>query len=435
MHRIAVAICTPIPEVMGPAGPRLAMITPEFHRARMQLGMPTNFNMMEISADRMEVGVARNKAIRDCLEHDPVPEFIFFLDYDVIPTQDALQKLYYRASCFPDFDIFSGVYCCKAWIGEPLIYKENGMGPHWDWAVGDLIFDAVAVHSGLTLIRTKLFQRMECTDEKPWYKTVDEVVQGPMGLYRDKGTEDIYFCKRAVGEVNAKILIDTSVLAGHIDHASGIICGLPLDCPPVKRAEWLHQPKKKPAKKALDLGVGDHKRVWDNHKTVSIDIRPEVKPDFVMDMRLLNFPDNHFDLVASCHTLEHIPRWEQEKAWRESVRVLKPGGRAEHIIPNLEWAAQHIVNDSMNGEAAMVFNVLYGSQDNTEETTVSTNTHFFGYTPRIAKELAEAAGLHNVKTSTYRDHPDRQWEILLTGTKPNGKVRKRKRNAEPAVKE
>lgn len=420
MHRIAVAICTPIPEVMGPAGPRLAMITPEFHRARMSLGMPTNFNMMEVSADRMEVGDARNKVVRDCLAHDPVPEYIFFLDYDVLPSQDALQKLYYRACCFPEFDIFAGVYCCKAWVGEPLIYKEPGMGPHWDWAVGDLVFDAVAVHSGLTLIRTSLFKRLPYTDEKPWYKTVNELQMGPKGMFRNRGTEDIYFCKRAVEEVGAKILVDTSVLAGHIDHASGIICGLPPDCPPVKRAMWLPRGKDavEPVKQVLDLGAGDHKRDWPGYKTVTIDIRPEAKPDFVMDMRLLNFPDDHFDMVASCHALEHIPRWEQEQAWKESVRVLKPGGTVEHLLPNLEWAAQHIVNDSMDGSAEPVFNVLYGSQDGQGMGGLGANTHFFGYTPRIARELAEAAGLVNVKTSTYKDDPERQWEILLTGEKP-----------------
>ena len=422
MHRVAVAICTPIPHVMGPNGPRLAMITPQFMRARMLLGMPTNFTMAELIEDGMKVDVARNKAIHDCLASTPVPEFIFFLDYDVLPSQDALQKLYYRARCFPDYDIFAGVYCCKAWVGEPLVYKDAGLGSHWDWAVGDLLLDGiVGVHSGLTLIRMSLFNKLPYSEENPWYKTRDEMVPGPngTGLMRHKGTEDLWFCDRAVKEVGAKILVDTSVLAGHIDHASGVICGLPSDSPPVKRATWLQAQKlPKKTKTVLDLGAGDHKREWAGYKTVTIDLRAETKPDFVMDMRLLNFPDNHFDMMASSHALEHIPRWEQETVWKESVRVLKPGGKVEHILPNLEWAAQHIANDTLEESGEMVFNVLYGAQGDSGEC--SMNTHYFGYTPRIAKELAEAAGLVNVKTSTYRDNPDRQWEILLTAEKPKG---------------
>lgn len=426
--RISVAFCTPIPEVMGPAGPRLAMITPQFMRARMSMGMPTNFHMTEIAADGMEVGEARNFAVEQALASDLVPDFIFFLDYDVLPSQDAFQKLYYRAKCYPDYEIVSGLYCCKAWTGEPLIYKDWGDGAHWDWAMGDLLFDMVGVHSGLTLIRTSLFKRLSHTAEKPWYKTLDELQKTPAGYIRHRGTEDLWFCHRAVEEAGAKILVDTSVLAGHIDHATGIICGLPPDCPPVKRADWLReQNEPKRTKKALDIGAGDHKRTWPGYKTTSIDVRPQTKPDFVMDARLLNFPDDHFDMVASCHTFEHIPRWEQETVWKESVRVLKPGGKVEHIIPNLEWAAQHIANDTLEESGEVVYNVLYGEQEigNCER---ANNTHYFGYTPRVAKELAEAAGLVNVEVKSYKDDPKCQWELWLTGEKPKPNKKKAKRN-------
>ena len=66
---IGLAICTPIPFAPGPLGPRLAPVTTEWHRARMGLVFPTNFAMFQIYCDGLEVGDARNEAVRAVL-HD-----------------------------------------------------------------------------------------------------------------------------------------------------------------------------------------------------------------------------------------------------------------------------------------------------------------------------------------------------------------------------
>lgn len=39
------------------------------------------------------------------------------------------------------------------------------------------------------------------------------------------------------------------------------------------------------------------KRIWPKHATIRIDIRPEVKPDIVMDAKNLKFDDNYFDEI------------------------------------------------------------------------------------------------------------------------------------------
>lgn len=39
------------------------------------------------------------------------------------------------------------------------------------------------------------------------------------------------------------------------------------------------------------------KRIWPKHATIRIDIRPEVKPDIVMDAKDLKFVDNYFDEI------------------------------------------------------------------------------------------------------------------------------------------
>jgi hypothetical protein len=278
-QKCGMAIYTPMPTVHGPMGARLEPITVEWHRSRMNLAMPTNFSSVSINMDGMEVGEARCKAVDVAMGQTPRPTFLFSLDYDVLPAYDALTKLVYRAKTFPDHDIFAGVYCSKGSPPEPLIYVENGNGPHWDWTVGDLLTEGVTgVHMGLTLIRMSLFDRMEYGQDNPLFKTREKEVQKTEGggIACVGGTEDLYFCDRAISEAGAKILVDTSVLAGHIHHGTGQIFGLLNDSPPIKRCPWMGKGKvKRGLKKCLDVGAGDTKREWDGYRTYTLDIRPD----------------------------------------------------------------------------------------------------------------------------------------------------------------
>ncbi|MCC6466708.1 MAG: class I SAM-dependent methyltransferase [Alphaproteobacteria bacterium] len=57
-----------------------------------------------------------------------------------------------------------------------------------------------------------------------------------------------------------------------------------------------------------------------------------VKP---YDGHRLPFPDGSFDMVFSSNVLEHIPHVEAFQA--EIRRVLKPDGRAVHVLPSASW--------------------------------------------------------------------------------------------------
>lgn len=196
--QLGIAMCTPIPMIPGPHGPRLAPVTTEFHRAVAAISTPTNMATISVKTDGMEVGDARCRAVEIAMEHSPRPEFIFFLDYDVLPSWDCLKKLHYRAKCFPDYDVFCGVYCSKANPPEPLIYNDYGLGPFWDWKVGDLLttdgHGIQAIHMGLTLIRTSLFDILDWQNsDEPLFLTENStrIVNGSISSAR--GTEDIYF--------------------------------------------------------------------------------------------------------------------------------------------------------------------------------------------------------------------------------------------------
>lgn len=461
-QKVAVAYCTPCPKIKTPSGDWiLDTITMNWHRARVALAVPTNFNFIEFFADGMEVGDARQKVALKCLDHNPRPEYLFFLDYDVLPTYDALTKLYFRARTNPDYDVFTGVYCCKRQMpSDPLIYAGDGVGAFWDWAVGDILttdkHGITGTHMGLTLIRTSLFQRMVdagvVNDETPFFYTPNERYMEKGCMRTRVGTEDLWFYKLAA-KVDVKIMVDTSVLAGHIDKNTGITWGLPPDSPPVLRAEWMRNKDRSEAcnecggsgrmdigkplpaggfdhtcdkcggtgcvenkdiKLALDIGAGDTRRQWPGYKTYTTDIRPSAKPDYVMDTRLLNLPADHFDLVASSHHFEHIGRWDQEYLWTEVYKVCKPGGKIEIVVPNIEWAANKIMNHELD---AHVYNVLYGAQEE-HGYEREFNSHYFGYTPEIGKAMAEEAGFTDVTVECYHQNSDLGYNMIIRGTKP-----------------
>lgn len=419
-EKIAVAFCSPHRMIKLPNGKMVVdNVCVEWHRKRTGLALGTNINFCEFHIDGLEVGVARDLAARKCLSHRPQPEYLFFLDDDVLPLYDAFIKLFYRLQSNPGYDIAAGVYSCKG-IRDPLIYAGDGCGPFWDWAVGDLLtteqHGITGTHMGLTLIRTSLFQRMldagVVDDEKPFFHTTHEQAQQTTR----SGTEDLYFYKLAA-QVGVKIIVDTSVLAGHYDKNTGITWGLDDECPPVQRAKWMKNRDREEAgeaKLALDIGAGGTRREWPGHKTYTTDIRADSKPDYVQDTRLLNLPENHFDLVASSHHLEHIGRWEQEQVWQQMFKVCKPGGRIEHIVPSIEWAAAKIADGQCDEH---VMNVLYGAQE-AHGYQREYNLHYFGYTKEIAKALAEAAGFTDVACEDWRDRPELGYNLIIRGAKP-----------------
>lgn len=241
-YRCQLIISTPVPFISTKdGGSMLAPVTMQWHRARMQLTIPFGYNATELTCDGYEVGVARNKIVEKCRETKA--DWLLFLDYDVLPPANGFKQLMYRTVTHPECEIFAGVYCIKEHPTVPIIYKNWGEGPCWDWTVGDVLAPVVGVPMGFTLIKLSLFDRLTNTKEKPWFKTHDLSNGNPLDPAANTGievrgavTEDLWFCKRAVEEAGAKILVDTKVQCGHISHSNGEIFTLPEDCPPVIRA-------------------------------------------------------------------------------------------------------------------------------------------------------------------------------------------------------
>jgi predicted SAM-dependent methyltransferase len=346
----SIGICTPIPMVdSGIDGvKRLAPITPEWHRGRSALVTPTGNNIAEIYVDGTSVDDARNKAAQEAVDSNM--KYLFFIDYDTIPTPDSLCRLVYHLDNNPEYDIAAGLYCTKSSPPWPLLWREWGNGVSWDFTLGEVLLDnVVGVPMGCTLLRVSLFERLPHSEENPWFRTVagpKELDNGRM--IPESGTEDLWLCQRLEKEIHGKILMDTGILCDHIHNDTGLRYTLPDDCLPRKRAKE-HLDKRNVV---LHVGCGPktvgilpeqfRPDVW--HE-VRLDIDASVQPDIVSsitDMRQVR--DDSCKAVWSSHNIEHLHPWEVELALSEFHRVLKSGGIAFVQCPDIEAVAAEIVS-------------------------------------------------------------------------------------------
>lgn len=101
----------------------------------------------------------------------------------------------------------------------------------------------------------------------------------------------------------------------------------------------------RPGLRVLEIGGGNGYQAsvvagW-GCEVESIDIaeQPPAEPVFhrvtIYDGKSFPYADASFDLVYSCAVLEHVPHLDE--LLLEVRRVLKPKGRAIHIVPSVAW--------------------------------------------------------------------------------------------------
>jgi predicted SAM-dependent methyltransferase len=373
--------------------PSRGMHRTEFTIAVLNMAPPINTNMAAYFPIGMLVDEARNVYAQNAVDHGA--KYLMFQDEDVLAPPHAVRQMYYRLENNPHIDIVTGVYCAKSKPPFPLVFRGDGVGSYWDWKVGEF-FEVTGCGMGLTMIRTSLLKKMT----PPWFLTQNFSEKDEGKWVNFRGTEDLYFARRAREEHGTVIYCDASLVCDHIEN-DGTRWGLPPDCKPLS-------PLKEDYGDSiiLNLGAGDTTDHFPEGKAIKVDLRESTSPDFRADVRSLPFTDNFADIVFSSHTLEHFGRHEVEAVLKEWARVLKPGGEMRLVVPNIEWAAEKILDPKTpDAEWDDIYNVLYGAQ------TYAENFHYFGFTPRMLTEILEAHGIKNNKiTKTY-------YHIISSGRK------------------
>lgn len=380
--------------------PSFGMVSYHFAQARHSQQFPLVSSSLDYWCIGKPIADARNEIVDYAIRADI--DYIYWLDDDVIPPPDAFLKLWRHNK-----DIINGVYWSKCNPPMPLLFRGHLEGPYMNWHVGDLI-EIDAAGNGLTLVKTQV------------YKDIIEKVGGPCysvdyGSFPGvkatpfNNTEDLYFYWKA-RKAGYKIWADTSVQALHYEKNTNVLYQMPPSSPQANPA-WEIKPRGD--KLIADLGSGPvSPNMQDEGTVVSFDIRPEVKPDVVCDVRYLPVPDETFDIVFSSHTLEHFGWRNVDKVLKEWIRILKVGGELRLAVPNLRHVAKRLYEDQIIPTDLWV---LYGEQE------YSKNFHAVGFTPNLLESLVKATGVMDniqVREGNVDGPPSMDsWNLQLKATK------------------
>ena len=425
-------ISTPIPDEAGPHGPRRGRLTFEWMFARNELLDPLTTTVVNHWSLGYTIDDARNAAAQAAIDSNC--DFLGFLDWDTIPHAETFHHLLQRLLNHPQCDVASALYVCRHRnYPAPLVYFGDDFKISCDWTVGDVLTSdehgLTGFGCGAMLIRTSLFPKLS----KPWFKTTKE-------LSGNGETEDLYFLKKARLEVEAKFLMDTSLLPWHIDPNSGIAYNLPHDSLPIKRwreraglpanalpyrpniGGWAEEdvakhinigmtmtncgampkipeePSTDSKKRCLHAGCGPARLPSDLYppdewQEVRLDIDAGTGCDIVADIRDIKGPSGLYDAIYSSHTLEHLYSHDVPTALAEFYRVLKPGGELAIVVPDVQAVAEHVAQGNLTKPVYTVevgdicpIDILWGYR----EAIAQGNLHYVHRTGFVTDSLLDA---------------------------------------------
>lgn len=142
---------------------------------------------------------------------------------------------------------------------------------------------------------------------------------------------------------------------------------------------------------------------------VRLDIDADAEPDIVASIHDMG-DIGTFDVVYSSHCLEHLHWLDAEKALSEFYRVLKPGGFAMVMVPDLTGIkpTEDVVY-TVHGLEITGLDMMFGYRGYTGWNEYMR--HQCGFVPDTLKAMMERAGFVHVMTHTAC------WNLTATGVK------------------
>lgn len=134
---------------------------------------------------------------------------------------------------------------------------------------------------------------------------------------------------------------------------------------------------------------------FEGFEEVRLDLDPSVEPDVLAPITHLG-DIGPFDGVYCSHTLEHVFPHQVGMALGEFRRVLKPGGFATIIVPNLEGveATETVLYESPDGPICGL-DMIYGSSRLTANNPFMS--HKCGFIGSTLEAALTRAGFNKVK--------------------------------------
>jgi SAM-dependent methyltransferase len=388
--------------------------------------MPSNFSMQVRFVPGLEVGRARNILVQEAKNLGA--KYLMFRDEDTLAPANLVPSLIFHLETKPDLTFIGGVYATKSHPPEPLVYQEWGQGPAWGWKYGDLV-PVLFTGMGASLIRVSDFDQLdadEYQDRSPWdgsamtvreyFNTGSAALVGTNGQDKTAWTEDAFFFHK-LEDKGMKAMVDTSMVCGHWDRKTGTLFYPPMDSGIAAKPDaWEHSPR------VVNLGAGGEYNPYE----VQVDLREGPHIDFHCDIRRLpeDWADT-FDVAKSHHVLEHFGFEQSQDVLTEWFRIIKPGGKIEIAVPDLQAFAEHVAAGNFDvitqgglwGDQGHPFWMQgeYGGYDGPRWLPHSTdhNHHKSGYTARFLIDLLKRVGFVNVKAERRLG----SWELFVQGEK------------------
>jgi hypothetical protein len=166
----------------------------------------------------MEVGAAYNSLFEMIMNNPELSnwKYILTIEEDNMPPVDGLLKLY---ESMDKYDVVQGLYWTKGEGGMPMCYGDPKVFPKNfipQKPIVDTVMECNGLGMGFNLFKLDIFKNPEL--KKPWFKTVQEVVQGGARAY----TQDLYFYENAA-RFGYRYACDCRVKVGHYDLQNDIV--------------------------------------------------------------------------------------------------------------------------------------------------------------------------------------------------------------------
>ena len=147
-------------------------------------------------------------------------------------------------------------------------------------------------------------------------------------------------------------------------------------------------------------------------KEVRLDIDPQWNPDIVASLTDMG-EIGEYDLIYTCHTLEHLYPDEIPAALSEFRRVLKEGGVAIIFVPDLEdvKATDEVLYES-DGGSITGLDMIYGMAKLVEYSRYMA--HHTGFVKETLERAMIKAGFINVSVQRIA------FNLFCVGIKPKG---------------